>query len=243
METESFETADGTPVTAVTADEMRAVDRVAVEEVGIGLLQLMENAGHTLARQVREMGTDLVTVVAGTGGNGGGGLCCARHLANRNVPVTVVLDRPAADLGGAAAIQYNILESMGVPVNTGVEALRKDPGDLVVDALIGYGLDGAPRGTAADLVKTMNHTASPVLSLDVPSGRNATSGDASGVAVSPDRIVTLALPKTGLTAVTCPITLADISIPAVIYERLDIPYTLPFDDAYAVELRATGDKS
>jgi NAD(P)H-hydrate epimerase len=89
-----FETGDGDAVTAVTAEEMRAVDRVAVEEFGVDLLQMMENAGRTLALAARERrASEPVAVVAGDGGNGGGGLACARHLANHSIPVAVALDR------------------------------------------------------------------------------------------------------------------------------------------------------
>lgn len=232
MNTGTFRTEDGTAVTAVTAEEMRAVDRVAVEAFGIDLLQLMENAGRTLAGRVREMTDGPVAVVAGNGGNGGGGLCCARHLANRDVPVTVVLDRDGEELDGAAAVQYRILRAMGVPVETGTDRLRETAVDVVVDALIGYGLTGAPRGTAADLVTAMNEPPAAVVSLDVPTGRDATTGDAEGAVVDPDRVVTLALPKTGLAVESCPLVLVDISVPAGVYESLDIPYETPFGSEY-----------
>lgn len=101
-----------------------------------------------------------------------------------------------------------------------------------MDALIGYGLAGPVRGTAAALVEAMNDSAAPVLSLDVPSGRNATTGEAPGNAVDPARALTLALPKTGLRTLDCPVYLADISLPATLYERLDIDYENPFGDRY-----------
>ena len=108
-----FETADGRAVPAVTAATMREVDRVAVEEVGLPLLSMMENAGRALARVVRaERGGRRVVVLAGGGGNGGGGLACARHLANRDVPVEVVLDRDPAALAGATATQWRIVLAM-----------------------------------------------------------------------------------------------------------------------------------
>jgi NAD(P)H-hydrate epimerase len=229
----SFRTLGGTCVPAVTADEMRDVDRVAVEEFGIDLLQMMENAGRNLAWHAREMGEE-ITVVAGPGGNGGGGLVCARHFHNRGIPVRVVLDRSPADLAGAAAHQHSILEETGITVTVGADPIGRS--DLLVDALIGYGLSGPVRGSAADLVAAMNRSAAPVLSLDVPSGRDATTGDEPGDAVDPARVVTLALPKTGLRGLDCPLYLADISLPAALYERLDIDYTNPFGDRYWVAI-------
>ena len=238
MTQNTFRTPAGREVTAVTAAGMREVDRVAVEEVGLQLLQMMENAGRALSRHVQEIRDDgSVVVMAGNGGNGGGGLTCARHLANRDVPVRVVLDREPAELSGAAAHQCRILEAMDLGVATGPEAVsRFDEPTVLVDALIGYGVSGEVRPPAADYVRELNAASGPVVSLDVPSGMDATTGDTHGVRVHPDRTLTLALPKTGLDAVEAPLSLADIGIPAAVYDRLDIEYEPPFDETDRVEL-------
>lgn len=235
-----FRTTSGVHVAAVTADEMRSVDRVVVEEVGLQLLQMMENAGRTLAWHVRDIADGSVHVVAGNGGNGGGGLACARHLANHDVPVDIVLDRDPSELTGAAAQQYGILGEMGISTSVG-------PGDLdstgdrsvVVDALIGYGLSGDVREPARNLIEWMNRQQGSVVSLDVPSGMDATTGDPLGVATDPDRTVTLALPKTGLTVVTGMLVLADIGIPRTVYDRLNIDYEMPFGTQAWVELEVS----
>ena len=238
MTRNTFRTPAGHEVTAVTAAGMREVDRVAVEEVGLQLLQMMENAGQALAWHVRTVRDDeSVVVVAGDGGNGGGGLTCARHLANRDVPVRVVLDRPSEDLSGAAAHQCRILDATDVTVGTGPEAIdRFDEPTVHVDALVGYGVRGEVRPPAANHIEALNRIADLVVSLDVPSGMDATTGDTNGVRVHPDRTVTLALPNTGLDAVDGALYLADIGIPATVYDRLDIDYEPPFDDADWVEL-------
>jgi NAD(P)H-hydrate epimerase len=210
---------------------MRDVDRVAVEEVGLELLQMMENAGRILAWHVRDLREGDVVVVAGDGGNGGGGLTCARHLANRDVPVRVVLDRPAAELSGAATHQSRILDEMDVSLTFGVGTLAKaDNPTTTVDALIGYGLSGDLRPPAETYIDRMNELSGPTVSLDVPSGIDATTGETMGEAVAPTRTVTLALPKTGLDARTGELYLADISIPRTVYDRLDIEYEPPFGD-------------
>lgn len=236
-----FRTSDGRSVPAVTSEEMRAVDRVAVEDVGLELLQMMENAGRNLAVCVGDAvaggESGDVVVLAGDGGNGGGGLACARHLANHGTDVAVVLDRPAAELTGAAATQHASLDAMDVPVTIGHVELPATP-SAVVDALVGYGLSGPLRGTAATMVEAIPDEAR-VVSLDVPTGRNATTGDEPGAAVDPAHVVTLALPKTGLAGLDCRLTLADIAVPAVVYDRLDIAYEGVFDDGYLVELTWT----
>lgn len=233
MTRDAFRTADGRAVPAVTADEMREVDRIAVEEVGFSLLGMMENAGRHLAETVRSLDRGPVTVYAGGGGNGGGGLAAARHLANRDATVDVVLDRDPADLDGAAADQLRVLRAMDVPI--GVEPEREAA--LLVDALVGYGLTGELRGLAADLVASIEGRSAPVVSLDVPSGRDATTGETPGPAVEPDVTLTLALPKTGLEGLSGRLLLADIGIPAVVFERAGIDYTSPFEDG-TVELHA-----
>jgi NAD(P)H-hydrate epimerase len=233
-----FYTSSGERVPAVTADEMRAVDRVAVEEVGLQLLQLMENAGRRLSAVVRDRAPAEVLVVAGNGGNGGGGLACARHLDNHGVDVRVCLDRSRNDVTGTTATQLGILEAMDVPVHTTSDDLPElGAADVVVDALVGYGLDGPLRGSASAIVEAIDLSAFTTVSLDVPSGIDATTGTQPGPAVSADHVATLALPKTGLSGYGGQLTLLDIGIPAVVYERLDIEYTNSFRGSDTVELR------
>lgn len=232
------------PVPAVTADEMRAVDRVAVEETGPPLLSMMENAGRGLAERTLATGDGPVVVLAGGGGNGGGGLCAARHLHDHGRPVAVCLDRPPADLEGAVATQHRTLAATPVPVldpaawNGGPLAAVADrlgaPG-VVVDAVVGYGLTDPLRGTAADLIGACE-SAPRVVSLDVPTGVDATTGAAPGPAVAPDATLTLALPKTGLVSTGGDLWLADIGIPPVVFERAGVDYRRPFDDDWTVAL-------
>lgn len=237
-----FRTATGTPVPAVTTSQMREVDRVAVEVFGLGILQMMENAGRTLAEHVQSMleAHGPVVIVAGGGGNGGGGLCCARHLHNRGYRVHVVLDREPEMLRGPAAAQWRTLHTAGIRPARGEAAERvMHSAALIVDALIGYGLRSAPRPNAAHLIASMNRASARVISLDVPSGMDATSGRALGDMVQPDRVLTLALPKTGLSHLSVPLYLADIGIPPEVYEHVGIPYTPPFGHAWWVPLEYT----
>jgi NAD(P)H-hydrate epimerase len=229
-----FRTEEGLAVPAVTAEQMREVDRIAVEEFGLGILQMMENAGRNLALNVIDMlGVEPgpVIVLAGGGGNGGGGLCCGRHLRNRGYEVALVLDRDASALRGAARAQLQILEAAGLrtigPDGT-AEAIHR--AQVVVDALIGYSLRGVPRGRAADLIDACNRHGR-VLSLDVPSGLDATTGQAMGAVVQPERTLTLALPKRGLSRIPGDLYLADIGIPPEVYERLGLSYESPFRGA------------
>ena len=241
--TDMFQTVEGTTVPTVTSDQMREVDHIAEEEFGLGVLQMMENAGRNLTQNVLDMlggMPDQVTVLVGSGGNGGGGLCCARHLHNRGVKVNVVLDRESDTLRGSAQHQWYILRAAGLepthPIQTDAVIHRSQ---LVIDALIGYSLRGVPRGRAAELIDSCNRHAARVLSLDVPSGLDATTGDSPGVVVRPDRTMTLALPKAGLFSVPGDLYLADIGIPPEVFHHIGVTFEPPFGDRYWVRLMTT----
>jgi len=209
-----------TAVPALTTEQMRAVDHVMVEDLHIELVQMMENAGRSLAElAIIRFSPRSLTILAGPGGNGGGGLVAARHLANRGCQVQVVLTEPDR-LTPVPAHQADILARMGVTI-----ASRPATADLIIDAMIGYSLRGDPAGAAAQLITWANDQAAPVLALDTPSGLDLTTGTAATPAVWAAATLTLALPKVGL--LDAPnvgeLYLADISVPPLVYQRMGIP--------------------
>jgi NAD(P)H-hydrate epimerase len=208
-------------VPAVTADQMREIDRIMVEDLHIELVQMMENAGRNLADLAqRRFQPTSVVILAGNGGNGGGGLVAARHLANRGLTVSVVPSSPASEMAPATAHQFEIVQRMDVPVlNAPVSA------DLVIDSLIGYSLHGDPRPPTNRLIDWTTDQPAPVLSLDTPSGLDVTSGQAGTPCVHATATMTLALPKTGL--LQSPETVgelyvADISVPPAAFARIGV---------------------
>ncbi len=229
MNASAFPEAD---LPAVTTEQMREVDRIMVEDLGIQLIQMMENAGRNLADlAIARYTPTTCTVLAGPGGNGGGGLVAARHLHNRGVAVTVALSEPAP--AGVPAHQLEILRRMQVPIG------EPPPADLVIDALIGYSLDGDPRGSAADRIRWANNAAVPVLALDVPSGLDATTGRVGQPCIVADATLTLALPKVGLhraRQVVGDLFVADISVPPAVYTTLGLGTTTPFADNTIVRM-------
>ncbi|HEV56999.1 MAG TPA: NAD(P)H-hydrate epimerase, partial [Phycisphaerales bacterium] len=143
----------------------------------------------------------------------------------------------AARPRGAAADQLRILQAAGLRPEDPSEAekaIRR--ADVVIDALIGYSLRGAPRGRAAELIALCNEHARRVLALDVPSGLDATTGEAPGAVVRADRTLTLALPKTGLASLSGELYVADIGIPPEVYRPLGISFEPFFGSRYWVRL-------
>jgi len=217
-------------VPAVTTDQMREVDRLMIEFYHIELIQMMENAGRNLAHLARlrflngDPSNKRVVVLAGTGGNGGGALVCARWLHNAGADVHVYLTAAPERLTSVPAHQLAILHAVGI-ASQQAEAVGSQPiPDLIIDGLIGYSLTGSPHGAAADLITWANSMDTPVLALDVPSGLNSTSGEAFAPVIRADATMTLALPKTGLLVEHAKpyvgeLYLANISVPRGLYRH------------------------
>src|SRR5215469_11494706 len=242
--TMTFSTPSGVEVPAVTTDQMREIDRIAMEETGPNLFQMMENAGRNLAEMAIEcLGANWrqaqIVVLAGSGGNGGGGIVAARHLANHGAHVELCLAR-TDKLGEVPSWQRKIFQSTGGTEVLPLE-LNNGPVQIILDALIGYGLESQPSGVFADLIAWANSTGAPILSLDVPSEMNSTTGETPGLSIQAVWTMALALPKTGLTSHKVgQLTLADIGIPAGTYRRLGLPYVTPFRGHYRVLLSLRG---
>jgi len=212
----------------VTTEQMIEVDRAMMEDERIELIQMMENAGRNLAHLARvgfftgnPRGKNVV-VLAGTGGNGGGALVCARRLHNWGAQVQVFLTHPATDFTLVPAHQLDILQRMKVPVAQADAITQVQSPALIVDGLIGYRLKGAPRGAVADLIRWANAQPAPILALDTPSGIDTTTGTIFDPAIKATATMTLALPKAGLRApgveaLVGELYLADISVPPSLY--------------------------
>lgn len=150
---------------AVTAAQMADIDRRMIEDLGVALPMMMEHAGAAVARLAMTLwNPQRVTVLAGTGGNGGGALVAARHLVNRGVGVAVTATS-ADRMGPVPTLQLTIANRLGIPIED-----APTPGDVIIDGIIGYSLSGDPRQRAADLIEWANSAASPIISVDIPSG-------------------------------------------------------------------------
>jgi NAD(P)H-hydrate epimerase len=219
-----------TTIPALTTAQMIEVDRAMIEDYHIELIQMMENAGRNFAELARrQMGGAVqgysVAVLCGNGNNGGGGMTAARRLHNWGAHVIVALTKSADGYRGVPAHQLDILQRMDIPIVDSA-SLSSTP-SLILDAIIGYSLSGAPRGVAADLIRWANAQNAPILALDTPSGLDVTSGTAYAPTIRATATLTLALPKVGLLQPEAEpfvgeLYLADISVPPELYAKIGI---------------------
>jgi len=209
----------------LTREQCRAVDRYAIEQLGIPGVVLMENAGRNAAdlierwlrRRVSESSPSTsrpsprrgsppgrVAVVCGKGNNGGDGFVIARHLIHRGYRVGVALFGDPGSLAGDAAVNHAVLVRMGVRIRPLAEsslapAVRTwRQCHIVVDALLGTGFAGQVQGPLAKVIEAINNLAGPtIVAVDVPTGLNADTGEPGGAAIRASHTITFLAAKTG----------------------------------------------
>jgi hydroxyethylthiazole kinase-like uncharacterized protein yjeF len=182
------------------APRMRALDRWAIERMGVPSLDLMERAGQGVARAVEQLTPDgPVTVVCGKGNNGGDGFVLARVLKAAGRDVKVVCTSAAEDLSQDARANFERLsreDVLSLEDVSGREAIGRAV--ILIDALLGTGFEGVPRGVVARAIEAVNGASADVLSVDVPSGVDASTGEVGGEAVKARLTVTFHAAKPGL---------------------------------------------
>jgi len=189
-------------VRRISISEAQAFDLFAQQKLGISSLLLMENAGRGAAEEAQRMlrGKKRVSVICGTGNNGGDGLVAARHLLNAGLKVKIFILGKASKIKADPKINLNILKNMGQKVIWAggiddLEGVKKSA--LIMDAIFGIGLTTAVKEPLASMISWLNQTKLPILSVDVPSGLHADTGKILGVGIKAKRTVTFVAPKKG----------------------------------------------
>jgi NAD(P)H-hydrate epimerase len=190
----------------LTREQVREVDRQAIEEFGVPGVVLMENAGRGCAELLRTLGIPgRVVICCGKGNNGGDGFVIARHLDNWQVPVRVLLFGRPEDLTGDALINYRIVRQAGLPM----DVHAGNPVDMplvqrelagaawIVDALFGTGLSGPLRPPFDQIVQAINGGAARILAVDIPSGLDCDTGKPLGAVVRAHHTATFVALKKG----------------------------------------------
>jgi NAD(P)H-hydrate epimerase len=198
----------------LTREQVRDIDRRAIEQCHIPGIILMENAARGVADQAWKMVNQRpgarICIICGKGNNGGDGYAAARHLHNRGAQVRAVGDPPTTP---DAHTNYLIAQSMAL-VSLNADAHN----DLLIDALFGTGLTRALTGTDAQRIEQMNSKGVPILSIDVPSGLDCDTGQPLGACVIATHTVTFVTEKIGFAnpasrKYTGIISIADIGCP------------------------------
>lgn len=178
---------------AISVEEMRKLEEKAFAS-GIAVIGLMEHAGRECASLIEsKRGTgNRILIFCGPGNNGGDGLVCARYLAGRNDVVVAMPIEPKTD---AAETNHRRALDAGIRI-VGLEEAGKMEADIVVDALLGIGAKGALRGPIKDACLLINSAKAYKISIDVPTGMDAESGECDADAVRPDATICIHAPKT-----------------------------------------------
>lgn len=192
----------------VTASEMREMDRLAIDKIGIPGAVLMENAAAGASRIFLEHFNPVpgsrVVIFCGKGNNGGDGFAMARRLSCTGMKVVVISLVQTSQLAGDALMNFEIVERMGlavIPATTPseltgcVEHVREC--DYIIDGIFGTGLSSEVKGIYLDAIRMINASKKRVMSIDIPSGLNADNGHVMGAAVRADLTVTFGFPKLG----------------------------------------------
>lgn len=217
----------------VTSLEMKEIDKKAIDEYGISGLILMENAGLSIFQNIKNIYPDLksrkVIIFSGSGNNGGDGFVVARHLYNYGIKVKVFVLSSLDKIKGEAKINLEIISKMGIELieieSMKIEEVRRIilDTDLIIDAILGTGLQGKVTGLKAEIIDLINYANKDVIAVDVPSGLNSDTGKIVGPCVKATYTITLGLPKIGLliypgAKYTGRIIVEDIGIPKNLLE-------------------------
>lgn len=189
----------------LTREQVREVDQVAIERLGLPGIALMENAGRSAAEVlIAEPKAQRFVICAAGGNNGGDGFVIARHLWLAGRDVAIDLFSPAEKLSGDAATNYHVCRRLGIPIHEHADKEFDDQfvnrlaqADWIVDALFGTGLRSDVRAPFDRLIETMNSADAPILAVDLPSGLDCDTGRPLGIAVKATKTVTFVAGKAG----------------------------------------------
>lgn len=184
--------------------QARTLDQNASEKVGVSSLILMENAGRAATDVLTQLGVSgKILICCGKGNNGGDGLVMARHLTIRKIATQILLFAKPDELSADAKAQWHIIKNLNIPFLIVVEQLNEvlmpqlQSADWVVDALFGTGFSGEMRSPFDRVIQLINTLAKKVISLDIPSGLDADTGQPSSSTIKAHHTVTFAAPKLG----------------------------------------------
>jgi len=215
------------PTSLYRADQVRELDRLAITGQGIIGITLMERAGHSAWEILRSYWPHArqIAVVCGAGNNGGDGYVLARLALESEFKVCLVAIGDPKGLKGDARIAYESFCEHPNAVVSNYAADMLDGMDVIVDALLGIGLDREVSGDYRKVIEDINRAGNPVLAMDIPSGLNANTGTVMGTAVRASATITFLGLKQGMftgQGSTCcgRIYFSDLDVPRQLYQEI-----------------------
>lgn len=244
-------------IPTVSSEQMKLIDSFCVE-FGVSVEQLMENAGARVSELAEKMlgkveGKTIIVLV-GSGNKGGDGLVAARLLEQKKAKVKIILSSAVEEMKELPRKQLEKLKKTGKHARVHeIESMKQfedaegllNKCDLIIDALLGFGLASAPRGLKAELIEKANDAKTkkniPILSIDIPSGLDSDTGKAYAPCIRATTTITLGLPKTGLMNEDVrqfggKLFLADIGIPEKAFEKIELKVGKIFEKKRIIEL-------
>jgi len=217
-----------------STEQLQELDRIAIEDFKIKSLTLMENAGRSVAKitieTLKEIQKAKVNVICGKGNNGGDGFVCARYLIDKRIKTHIFLIGKISQLKNDALINFNLMkDAQDIIEISDLSELERAKGilsdcDLLIDAIFGIGLKGDTKEPFKSVIEFLNNTDRPIISVDVPSGLDATTGEQLGKSIRATMTVTFSLVKRGFFINQGPICcgkiiVVDIGIPKELIDR------------------------
>jgi len=226
-------------IKVLSNEQMRQIDEHTISHLNVPGTILMENAGRHSYEYISEFYIThnldgAIILFCGKGNNGCDGYVIARHLFNNGYNTHIYAIGDPQELKGDAKINYQICKNYNIPITviTSPDHIpRNESPTLIIDALLGTGLNGKAQGIIEDVINYINRQAVPVISIDIPSGLNGDSPAIPGNTITADLTVTMALPKRAHLFYPAKkrvgrLEIADISIPAYLKEDPDLKLNL-----------------
>jgi len=229
-------------VRAVTSSEMREIDRMSIEEIGIPAEVLMNNAGKSIADFIKERFRDIqITIFCGPGNNGGDGFTAAYYLANNGIYPVIYLSCKKMKISGPSRVFLNLCEKMNVFINevdeNNLSIVQLPAKGVVIDAILGTGSSDVPKGIPYEFIKIINKSRNNVVSIDIPSGLGSDGEAPSGECVRADFTITIGFPKISLVTYPCKafcgeVIVTDIGFPSFLTSDKKLQVSLINDSLF-----------
>jgi len=229
-------------IKAVTSGEMREIDRISIDEIGIPASVLMNNAGKSVAEFIeKKFINKKITILCGTGNNGGDGFTAAYYLYNKGILPVIYLSGKKEKLSETSTIFMDLCEKMNIAIyeinKDNVSSVEIPGNSIIVDAIFGTGFEGIPAGIPLEFIRLANNSENTVVSIDIPSGLNSNGESPAGEFIKADYTITIGLPKISLVTYPCKaycgeIIIVDIGFPAYLTSDEKLKVTLINDSLY-----------